>query len=53
MYHTQSLNVMLLIEDKDIFVSSGKDGTRFWNISNDYSQIKHFKGTFNELLLLQ
>ena len=32
--HSEGIKSMLLLEDKKILLSGGKDGTKFWNINN-------------------
>ena len=40
--HSESVNSILLLEDKNILISTGKEGTKFWNITN-YNLIIHFE----------
>ena len=46
--HSNYVCSLLLLEDKNILISSGGDGTKFWDL-NDYNNInciKYFKETF-------
>ena len=47
LYHSKHINSILLLEDKNILISSGLDGTKFWDINNKYQEIFHFKDTFS------
>jgi len=40
--NNNSINSILLLEDKNILISSGKDGTKFWDLKN-YKMITHIK----------
>ena len=40
--HNNPINSILLLEDKNILISLGKDGTKFWNLNN-YEMIIHIK----------
>ena len=44
--HSNYINSILLLEDKNILISSGGDGTKFWDL-NDYNNINCIK-YFNE-----
>ncbi len=47
--HSKSIESILFLEDKNILISSGKDGTKFWNLNknetnyNKINCIQHFK----------
>ena len=43
--HNQQVNSILLLENKNIFISSGEDGTKFWDLKN-YECIFYNKETF-------
>ena len=43
LYHSDKVIALLLLEDQNILVSSGYDGTRFWDINNNYTEITYFK----------
>ena len=43
--HSKYIYSLLLLEDKNILISSGGDGTKFWDL-NDYNCIKYFKETW-------
>ena len=45
--HSKWISSILLLEDKNILISSGKDGTKFWNLTN-YKCIKHIQETYCE-----
>ncbi len=47
--HSKWINSILLLEDKNILISSGLDGTKFWNLNeiNNINCIKHFEDTFS------
>ena len=42
------INSILLLEDKNILISSGEDGTKFWDLNgmNNINCIKYFEDTF-------
>ena len=42
LYHSSFIQSILLLEDKNILISSGADGTKFWDINNNYKQIMYF-----------
>ena len=46
--HSDCINSLLLLEDKNILISSGFDGTKLWNYKeiNNINLIKEFKETF-------
>ena len=46
--HSNWINSLLLLEDKNILISSGNDGTKLWNYNeiNNINLIKEFKETF-------
>ena len=46
--HSEYIYSLLLLEDKNILISSGKDGTKLWNYNeiNNINLIKEFKETF-------
>ncbi len=50
--HSHKIFSILLIEDKNILISGGGDGIKFWNINN-YELLIHFKethsGSWNDL----
>ena len=48
--HSAHINSLLLLEDKNILISSGEDGTKLWNYNeiNNINLIKEFKETFCE-----
>ena len=46
--HSKWISSLLLLEDKNLLISSGKDGTKFWNL-NDYTCINHIQETFCEI----
>ena len=48
--HSDWISSLLLLEDKNILISSGRDGTKLWNYNeiNNISLIKEFKETFCE-----
>ena len=43
--HYKEICSILLLEDKNIFISTGYDGTKLWNLNN-YEFIIHFQQTF-------
>jgi hypothetical protein len=43
--HSDRINSILLLEDKNLLISSGLDGTNFWNINN-YEKIFYLKETY-------
>lgn len=43
--HTANVISLLLLEDKNLLISAGQDGTRFWDLNNNYEQIKYFNDT--------
>ncbi len=45
MIHYKEICSILLLEDKNIFISTGYDGTKLWNLNN-YEFIIHFQQTF-------
>ncbi len=47
--HSQDVNSLLLLEDKNILISGGNDGTKFWNLyeNKSLSFICHFKAIDN------
>jgi WD40 repeat protein len=46
--HSDYIYSLLLLEDKNILISSGRDGTKLWNYNeiNNINLIKEFKETF-------
>ena len=46
--HSEYINSLLFLEDKNILISSGEDGTKLWNLKeiNNINLIKEFKETF-------
>ena len=46
--HSDHIHSLLLLEDKNILISSGRDGTKLWNYNeiNNINLIKEFKETF-------
>ena len=46
--HSDRINSLLLLEDKNILISSGADGTKLWNYNeiNNINLIKEFKETY-------
>ncbi len=46
--HSDRISSLLLLEDKNILISSGYDGTKLWNYNeiNNIKLIKEFKETF-------
>ena len=47
--HSKHVNSILLLEDKNILISSGEDGTKFWDLNeiNNINCIKYFEDTFS------
>ena len=47
--HSHIVNSILLLEDKNILISSGNDGTKFWNLNeiNNINCIKYFEDTYS------
>ncbi len=43
--HSDYVNSILLLDNKNILISSGYDGTKFWNLNN-FEIIKHIKETY-------
>ena len=45
--HSDKVNSLLFLEDKNILISSGEDGTKLWNLKeiNNINLIKEFKET--------
>jgi WD40 repeat protein len=43
--HSDKVIALLFLEDKNILVSSGYDGTKFWDINNNYTEIIYFQDT--------
>ena len=45
--HSNKVNSILFLEDKKILISSGLDGTKFWNLNeiNNINYIKYFQDT--------
>ena len=46
LYHSSFIQSILLLEDKNILISSGADGTKFWDINNNYKQIMYFEDIY-------
>ena len=46
--HSKEVYSILLLEDKNILISSGNDGTKFWDLNeiNNIKCIKYFEDTF-------
>ena len=45
--HSKWISSILLLNDKNLLISSGKDGTKFWNLIN-YKCINHIQETYCE-----
>ncbi len=45
--HSKWISSILLLNDKNILISSAKDGTKFWNLTN-YKCINHIQETYCE-----
>ena len=45
--HSKKVYSILLLEDKNILISSGYDGTKFWNLNKINNCIKYFGDTFS------
>ena len=44
--HSNWVYSILLLEDKNILISSGNDGTKFWDLNNNYNEIIYFPDTY-------
>jgi hypothetical protein len=38
--HENNIGSILLLKEKNLLISSGLDGTKFWNMNDNYSLIK-------------
>ncbi len=46
LYHSSFIQSILLLEDKNILISSGADGTKFWDINNNYKETMYFEDIY-------